>query len=145
MKSKSIKIVLLGAVLTSMLSGCGDSWFERDPKNILTNELVWNDPNMIKSQLANLYNRIPQLHGDFNTGGMCETDDAMYCGTLDQNYRNELRYGNDYGRWWDYGLIRDINMSIENIDKYGTDISADAKLQFKAEFRFIVLTFILNL
>lgn len=37
---------------------------------------------MIKSQLANLYNRIPQLHGDFNTGGMCETDDAMYCGTL---------------------------------------------------------------
>ena len=28
-------------------------------------------------------------------------------------------------------------MSIENIDKYGTDISADAKLQFKAEFRFI--------
>ena len=77
------------------------------------------------------------MHGDFNTGGMCETDDAMYCGTLDQNYRNELRYGNDYGRWWDYGLIRDINMSIENIDKYGTDISADEKLQFKAEFRFI--------
>ena len=137
MKSKSIKIVLLGVVLTSMLSSCGDSWFERDPKNILTNELVWNDPNMIKSQLANLYNRIPQLHGDFNTGGMCETDDAMYCGTLDQNYRNELRYGNDYGRWWDYKLIRDINMSIENIDTYGTDISADDKLQFKAEFRFI--------
>ena len=34
---------------------------------------------MIKSQLANLYDRIPQLHGNFNTGGMCETDDAMYC------------------------------------------------------------------
>lgn len=29
------KIVLLGAVLTSMLSGCGDSWFERDPKIFL--------------------------------------------------------------------------------------------------------------
>lgn len=82
MKSKSIKILLMGAAITSMLSSCGDSWFEREPKNILTNELVWNDPNMIKSQLANLYNRIPQLHGDFNTGGMCETDDAMYCGTL---------------------------------------------------------------
>lgn len=39
-------------------------------------------------------------------------------------------------RWWDYGLIRDINMSIENIDKYGTDISADEKLQFKAESLF---------
>lgn len=137
MKSNYIKMLLMGVALTSILSGCGDSWFERDPKNILTNELIWNDPSMIKSQLANLYNRIPQLHGDFNTGGMCETDDAMYCGTLDQNYRNELRYGNDYGRWWDYGLIRDINMSIENIDKYSTELSEEEKTQFKAEFRFI--------
>ena len=47
MKSKSIKILLMGAAITSMLSSCGDSWFEREPKNILTNELVWNDPNKI--------------------------------------------------------------------------------------------------
>ena len=137
MKKNYIKIFLLGAAITSLLSSCGDGWFERDPKNILTNEQVWNDPAMIKSQLANLYDRIPQLHGNFNTGGMCETDDAMYCGTLDQNYRNELRYGNDYGRWWDYEFIRDINMSIENITKYGTEISEESKNQFIAEFRFI--------
>lgn len=129
MKKNYIKIFLLGAAITSLLSSCGDGWFERDPKNILTNEQVWNDPAMIKSQLANLYDRIPQLHGNFNTGGMCETDDAMYCGTLDQNYRNELRYGNDYGRWWDYEFIRDINMSIENITKYGTEISEEIKNQ----------------
>ena len=42
------------------------------PKTSLPNEQVWNDPAMIKSQLANLYDRIPQLHGNFNTGGMCE-------------------------------------------------------------------------
>ena len=141
MKSKSIKIVLLGAVLTSMLSGCGDSWFERDPKNILTNELVWNDPNMIKSQLANLYNRIPQLHGDFNTGGMCETDDAMYCGTLDQNYRNELRYGNDYGRWWDYGSICLLRISTNMEQIFQQMPSCSSKLNFALS----VLTFILNL
>ena len=50
---------MLGAAITSLLSSCGDGWFERDPKNILTNEQVWNDPAMIKSQLANLYDRIP--------------------------------------------------------------------------------------
>ena len=33
MKSKSIKILLMGAAITSMLSSCGDSWFEREPKN----------------------------------------------------------------------------------------------------------------
>lgn len=55
MKKNYIKIFLLGAAITSLLSSCGDGWFERDPKNILTNEQVWNDPAMIKSQLANLY------------------------------------------------------------------------------------------
>ena len=40
MKSKSIKILLMGAAITSMLSSCGDSWFEREPKNILTNGMI---------------------------------------------------------------------------------------------------------
>ena len=77
MKKNYIKIFLLGAAITSLLSSCGDGWFERDPKNILTNEQVWNDPAMIKSQLANLYDRIPQLHGNFNTGGIIVTNCVM--------------------------------------------------------------------
>lgn len=35
MKSKSIKIFLMGAAITSMLSSCGDSWFEENPKTFL--------------------------------------------------------------------------------------------------------------
>ena len=96
MKKNSIKLLIIGTAFASVLSGCGDGWFERDPKNILTNEQVWNDPNMVKSQLANLYNRITHLHGDFNTGGMTEIDDAMWCGALDGNGRNNFQYGNDY-------------------------------------------------
>ena len=94
---KYISLFIVGVLFTSLLSSCGDSWFEKDPQNILTDEQVWNDPALIKSQLANIYNRMPQLHGDFNTGGMTEVDDAMYSGTMDQNYRNELQYGDDYG------------------------------------------------
>lgn len=112
MKNKYIKMFLVGTVLMSTLTSCGDNWFDRDPKTILTDQQVWNDPQLIKSQLANIYNRLPQLHGDFNTGGMTETDDAMYTGTMDQNYRNEIQYASDYGRYWDYGLIRDINICL---------------------------------
>ena len=137
MKKNSIKLLIIGTAFASVLSGCGDGWFERDPKNILTNEQVWNDPNMVKSQLANLYNRITHLHGDFNTGGMTEIDDAMWCGALDGNGRNNFQYGNDYGRLWDYGLMRDINMSIENLETYGTELTEEEKSLFKAEFRFI--------
>lgn len=137
MKKNSIKLLIIGTAFASVLSGCGDGWFERDPKNILTNEQVWNDPNMVKSQLANLYNRITHLHGDFNTGGMTEIDDAMWCGALDGNGRNNFQYGNDYGRLWDYGLMRDINMFIENLETYGTELTEEEKSLFKAEFRFI--------
>lgn len=137
MKRTSLKNILIGTVCISILASCGNGWFERDPKTILTNEQVWNDPAMVKSQLANLYDRITHLHGVFNTGGMCEVDDAMWCGTLDQNWRNEFEYGNDYGRLWDYGLMRDINMSIENIETYGTQLKDEEKKLFKAEFRFI--------
>lgn len=137
MKTRYIKLFLVSAVLASSLSSCGDSWFERDSKTILTDEQVWNDPVLILSQLANIYDRLPQLHGDFNTGGMTETDDAMYTGTMDQNYRNELQYGSDYGRYWDYGLIRDINMSIEKIGKFSTEIGDSQKNQFIAELRFL--------
>ncbi|RGN31468.1 RagB/SusD family nutrient uptake outer membrane protein [Bacteroides oleiciplenus] len=134
---KYISLFIVGVLFTSLLSSCGDSWFEKDPQNILTDEQVWNDPALIKSQLANIYNRMPQLHGDFNTGGMTEVDDAMYSGTMDQNYRNELQYGDDYGRWWDYGLIRDINMSIEKLDKFSTGLGTEQKALFNAEFRFL--------
>lgn len=132
-----IKLFVTGIACASLLSGCGDSWFERDPQTILTDEQVWNDPTLIKSQLANIYNRLPHLHGDFNTGGMTEVDDAMYCGTMDQNWRNELQYGDDYGRYWDYGLIRDINMSIEKLDKFSTELGDSEKALYTAEFRFL--------
>lgn len=120
----------------SSLTSCGDSWFDRESQTILTDQQVWNDPQLILSQLANVYNRLPHMHGDFNTGGMTEIDDAMYTGTMDQNYRNELQYGSDYGRYWDYGLIRDINMSIEKIEKYSTEITDNQKELFTSEFRF---------
>lgn len=35
MKKNYIKIFLLGAAITSLLSSCGDGWFERDPKTSL--------------------------------------------------------------------------------------------------------------
>lgn len=137
MNIRNIKYLLAGALFALTFASCGDSWFEKDPQNILTDEQVWSDPALVKSQLANIYNRLPHLHGDFNTGGMTEVDDAMYSGTMDQNYRNELQYGDDYGRVWHYGLVRDINMSIEKLETFGTALGESQREAFSAEFRFL--------
>ena len=114
MKNKYIKLLVAGAAILTLSTSCGDAWLERDPKSIITEEQLWNDTKLIKSLLSNYYDRLPSLHGNFNTGGMTEIDDAMWTGTLDANWRNDFQFGDDYGRYWDYNLIRDINLSLEN-------------------------------
>jgi len=114
-----------------------DKWLDRPSKGLITDDQLWNDPVLITSLLANYYNRLPTLHGVFNTGGMAELDDAMWSGHRDQNWRNDFQFGDDYGRYWDYGLIRDISIALEGIDQFGNSLTAEQKKRFAAELRFI--------
>ncbi|MEH3114448.1 RagB/SusD family nutrient uptake outer membrane protein [Pedobacter terrae] len=134
---KKIYIAFALLIGLTMHSCKHDDWFYRESKTTITDEQLWNDPNLITSLLANYYNRLPSLHGVFNTGGMTEIDDAMWSGTRDQNGRNDFQYGNDYGRYWDYGLIRDLNLSLENINALGGKLTPAQQSQFIAEMRFI--------
>lgn len=137
MKKIFYKICVL-VLVSSALAGCNDNeWLERDPRNIITDGQLWNDPTLITSLLANYYDRLPTLHGVFNTGGMSEIDDAMWSGHRDQNGRNDFQYGDEYGRYWDYGFIRDINLALDNIDEYSTSLEESQKMLFKSELRFI--------
>jgi len=118
--------------------GCdNDAFLEREPRDIIGDEQLWNDPDLIKSLLANYYDRLPSLHGVFNVGGMTEIDDAMWSGHNDQNWRNDFQYNYDYGRYWDYGFIRDINLALDNLEEFSTEIDVDQKNLFGAELRFI--------
>ncbi|SFW60730.1 Starch-binding associating with outer membrane [Sinomicrobium oceani] len=131
-------LLIYSIIISFFLAGCNnEDWLERDPKNIITDEQLWNDPQLIQSLMANYYDRLPSMHGVFNTGGMSEIDDAMWSGHFDENWRNDFQFGDDYGRYWDYGFIRDINLSLENIDEYSVQLSDDQKNLYKAELRFI--------
>ncbi|KQR70467.1 RagB/SusD family nutrient uptake outer membrane protein [Pedobacter sp. Leaf176] len=135
MKKIYICIALLACLVAS---GCKhDEWFDRESKSTITDEQLWNDPKLLTSLLANYYNRLPTLHGVFNTGGMTELDDAMWSGHRDQNWRNDYQFGDDYGRYWDYGLIRDVNLSLENLETQSVRLDATQKNLFRAELRFI--------
>jgi hypothetical protein len=126
----------MAVMLWCGISSCGDSWFEREPKNIITEENVWNDPDQILAILANLYDRLPTLSGfsgDMNLHAYF--DDASWSGL--GNGANQLAsYGYDFARYWDYGLIRDINLALENIGIYSQLPEADIR-QYNAELRFI--------
>ncbi|MDR2467236.1 MAG: RagB/SusD family nutrient uptake outer membrane protein [Prevotellaceae bacterium] len=130
--------ISLFAVAAGLFAGCNeDGWLERTPKDRITDEQLWNDASMIMGLLANYYDRLPQLAGVFNTGTSAEFDDAMWSGHVDQNGRNDLTYGDSYGRYWDYTFIRDINLALENMEAYSVKITDAQKKQFGAELRFI--------
>jgi len=138
MKSKYIYYLSILLAVTGLLASCNeDDWLQRTPKDRITDEQLWNDPNMILGLLANYYDRMPQLAGVFNTGANAELDDAMWSGHVDQNWRNDINYGDDYARYWDYTYIRDINLSLDNMEKYSVKLTDVQKKQFNAELRFI--------
>ncbi|MDR2913943.1 MAG: RagB/SusD family nutrient uptake outer membrane protein [Tannerella sp.] len=142
MKNKYLYLLIAAIVL---FTGCNeDDWLQRDPKDRITDEQLWNDPNMIMGLLANYYDRIgnktdkdPKLETIFNTGLLCEYDEAMWSGHVDGNGRNDFAYSNAYGQYWDYVFIRDINLSLEGLDEYSVKLTEVQKKQFNAELRFI--------
>ena len=135
MKKNYIAIVLLACL--GMSSCKHDDWFNRETKSTISDEQLWNNKTLVTSLLANYYDRLPTLHGVFNTGGMTELDDAMWSGHRDQNWRNDFQFGSDYGRYWDYGFIRDINLALDNIKTLSVNLTEADKKTFTAEFRFI--------
>lgn len=131
-------IIAMTAMMTLCSISCDDQdWLERDSKTIIVDEQLWNDPQLVSSLLANYYDRLPALHGVFNTGGMTETDNAMWSGHGDGNWHNNFEYADNYGTYWDYGFIRDITIGLDNLEQYGVNLSEDQRLQFQSELRFI--------
>jgi hypothetical protein len=128
---------MLGACVLSLSACEKEDWLDRDAPNVITEEQVWNDSKMISSLLANYYNRLP-AHTTLQ-GGWAEYaayDEAMWSGNNDDR-NNIISYGFDRWRLWDYGLIRDINLALENIETFGTTLTAEEKAAFSAELRFL--------
>jgi hypothetical protein len=128
-------LLLSGALLT--LASCEKDFLERQPSTIIKEDQIWNDPNLITSLLANYYDRLP-AHTQIDVGWdqYAAYDEAMWSGNND-GPNNLPAYNADRWRLWDYALIRDINLAIENVDKFSTSLSEAQKTQFKAEFRFL--------
>ncbi|HTF28599.1 MAG TPA: RagB/SusD family nutrient uptake outer membrane protein, partial [Flavitalea sp.] len=135
--------------LCLFLFSCKKDWLQRESKSLILEEQVWNDPKQITSLLASYYDRLPSDIGltDLTDGldgrytqwrNMADYDEGMWSGQSNQDGRNNLTsYATDRWLLWNYSLVRDINLTIENIEKLGTSLDAPTKLQFTAELRFL--------
>ncbi len=122
-----------------MAAGCKKDWLERTPQTIILESQVWNDSKQVLGLLANYYDRLPTDMGvDGNWRNMADYDDALWSGYTGEDGRNNI-ISYAYSRWayWDYTLIRDINLALENIEKYSVKLTDVQKKQFSGELRFI--------
>ncbi|RYF68227.1 MAG: RagB/SusD family nutrient uptake outer membrane protein [Cytophagaceae bacterium] len=130
------KLLTIGLLALST-TACKEDFLERQPPNIILESQVWNDPKLITSLLANYYDRLPvhtQIDNSFDQ--FAAYDEAMWSGNND-GPNNIVSYGFERWRLWDYGLIRDINLALENIEAKSTALTTAQKAQFSAEFRFL--------
>ncbi|MCF2487627.1 RagB/SusD family nutrient uptake outer membrane protein [Dyadobacter sp. CY347] len=137
------------ALVVLIMSGCAEEWLDRKPQNIILEDQIWNDPKLITGLLANYYDRLP-YHTDLNHGSTTDNaipnkegwqdfaayDEAMWSNNDDAR-NNIVTYAFERWRLWDYVLVRDINLALENIEKFGTSLTEDQKILFSAELRFL--------
>jgi hypothetical protein len=139
---KKIHLVLAVGAAMLLFTACKKDWLERQSKTLVTNEQVWNDPKQIVALMANYYDRLPTDMGlDVSSAqwrNMADYDDAMWSGQSNEDGRNNIvSYPFDRWRLWNYDLIRDINLALENMEQFGTSLTAAQKAQFSAELRFL--------
>ena len=142
---KTLTRIFFCALVASAVSSCKkklDDLIDTQPLTILTDEQIWKDPKLITNVLANLYDRLPK-HATLAVGSENFTtyDEAIWSGLSnnDLEVRNNL-LSYDYNRWtlWDYNFIRDVNVSIDNINASASlAVTPLLKKQFIAELRFL--------
>ncbi|MDN5202181.1 RagB/SusD family nutrient uptake outer membrane protein [Fulvivirgaceae bacterium BMA10] len=128
---KKLIIILITIISGHVFIGCSDDFLDKQPQNILSLETVWANEDLVISLLGDLYNRVPK--GAFSQNDMQLTNEAIWSGG-----GNGLNGGGDFGtglyQYWDYSLIREINLFIENAANSTLDESVLTGLVAEARF-----------
>lgn len=145
MIGKNIKYLLV--VLLVSVCGCEEEFLDKEPLDIISDAVVWDDPGLINAYLADLYYRTDfiELRGNLNE----QTSLAMIAsmggegrsfGTHHQSYKASTEVITGAGvqpelDYWKYNLIRDCNYFLEQIQN--SALEEELVAQRSAEVRFL--------
>lgn len=135
MKKNKVVIFLFIAGLFSLIS-C-DDWLTQKDLTGMSPEEAYSTDQGITSIVANLYSRL-RYEQDFSS------DNESYDLTRWDEATNNSQYwafagnvGRDYRSYYDYGLIRDINLHLEELENNANNIPVEKLKYYKAEARFL--------
>jgi hypothetical protein len=128
-------------ILTMVLGAIGcmkdDEFLDVQPTSIVPQDVAFNDPNLVLSILADLYNRYYDFSGLDNGWQSFADFSESYPSENGSNFIVQ-RTGWGYDSWntWDYSYIRDLNLFIER-DSAATELTSSDKARFLAEGKFL--------
>lgn len=137
MKIKYFITAILASVCGLVINGCS-GFLDTEPRNLLTDQQVWNDPAAIKAYLAKLYGemQLESFEYEFNTQAAFPstwTDEALRSYTWGDS-NNQLMPIN-LSPWWGYYPVRQVNEFLIKIQE--GNVEENQKQEFIAEAKFI--------
>ncbi|QCR21168.1 RagB/SusD family nutrient uptake outer membrane protein [Pontibacter sp. SGAir0037] len=126
---------LIAALLLTCTACEDDEFLNREPRNILSEEQVFTTESLALAVVVDLYARYPDyqaIGGDANQHA--DFNEAFASRDYGRHGNSEFGYG-DWG-WWDYGFIRDLNLTLEKLEA-ASQLTAPARERFIAEVRWL--------
>ncbi len=139
---KKSQLLSLLTLSTAFLGGCIDDHLTTEPPTILTDEQVWSNPDMLTGVLANFYSRLPDylnFNGETPHNTWASYDEALYSGITNADQVNGIiEYGYNTASTWNYGIVRDINLAIDNVTAaQSAALTEQIRSETIAELRFL--------
>lgn len=122
---------------------CSQGFLSKSAPGILSAKDVFSDPNLIKSNIANLYNRIHQDYGINQAWNFANFDDAFYSNFADYFRFKNQSYTYNFWSYWDYGYLHDINLFIDRI-RNANQITRAKQMRFLGGAQFLRAYFYFN-
>ena len=140
-------LTMLASAACFLWTGCTDQVLNPEPKNVVSSEDVWDDPELADSFLGEAYQNLSLLEDDSWYSHAQSLDDVMGGAVRNQgtwqvpwtlSHRNFGEQGlSEWPGWaldyWRYGNVRNLNSFIENVrasdfpESYKTKRIAEAR------------------
>lgn len=134
---KTYNILILSVILAMGLASCDhNSFLSRSPQDVILEDQLWSNPDLVRSNLAGLYDNKPEYQSLEAYWNFTDFDEAFP--SRNGDYWRVQRQTYDYGAWeyWDYGYVHNLNLFLVRAENTDALDPAD-KNQFIAEARFL--------
>src|SRR5690625_5162263 len=106
------KMLLMSLLFAGTFVACESYFLDRNPTDILLEDLMWSEEQNVLSLLADLFDLLSEYQHIQGWLEFTNYDDAFVSNAVDYWRHQEQRFPYDWCGYWDYGYIREITLYV---------------------------------